>query len=397
MSNINSIKSGTVLSNRWKLTSKVGEGAFGWVYDVESVCKGGSSSGICTYNTAKAVDYDLVVKIISTGQFMKKKEQKDQIKNCNTLNYEYDMIAGHMADFPYRPRVPEKFYDTDTTLGIRYLVMEKMDYDLQAYATLHHPLQSGNIAEVATFGLQILRGLQWLHERNLLFIDVKPQNFLIKGGNIYFIDFGLVEIPNNKRNPARGLIGTPTFASMATHGDCLLNFPRDDVEAMAYSLLSAYSRGLLPWSGAQSDEQCIKMKRDCDIMSFASTCGMRELGEIVMHCRTLKDAASKPDYSFCNSKLLQMQTSKGKSSSSSSSSNTAVAKVAMKCGNKKRSVTLVDVIDENNEYDVAPMDIVTEEHLVVSSRKKTTSGSKTKFTSDVDVVLGKKSAARKRK
>ena len=386
--NINSIKSGTVLNKKWRLTSKVGEGAFGWVYNVELADKG---SSVCTYNTQNVVEYDLVVKIISTGQFMKKKDQKDQIKNCNTLNYEYEMIVGHLADFPSRPRVPEKFYDTDSSLGVRYLVMEKMDHDLQSYAISNHPLQSGQIAELASFGQQILQGLQWFHERNLLFIDVKPQNFMIKGDSVYFIDFGLVEIPNNKRNPSRGLVGTPTFASVATHCDSLLNFPRDDVEAMAYSLLSTCSKGLLPWSSASSDAQCIKMKKDCDIISFAASCGMRELGEIVLHCRGL-DASAKPNYDFCKQKLLQMQSSKGKGGSSNSSKITTSVKVRGE--RKRRAVAVVDSVDDDEEdQSCVPMEI---EEDVIATLRRAPASSKGRKTVDIDVAVIK-SASRKRK
>lgn len=45
---------------------------------------------------------------------------------------------------------------------------------------------------VANIGLQMLDGLAWLHRKGLLFIDVKPDNFMLNGLELFFVDYGLV-------------------------------------------------------------------------------------------------------------------------------------------------------------------------------------------------------------
>ena len=69
------------------------------------------------------------------------------------------------------------------------MIMERFERDLVAYAIAEEPTQK----DVAEIGLQILDGLIWMHDKGLLFIDVKPDNFMLTGKNIKFVDYGLVE------------------------------------------------------------------------------------------------------------------------------------------------------------------------------------------------------------
>ena len=41
---------------------------------------------------------------------------------------------------------------------------------------------------IDTVGIELLKGLEWLHKKGFLFIDIKPQNFMLKGETVYFID-----------------------------------------------------------------------------------------------------------------------------------------------------------------------------------------------------------------
>lgn len=127
---------------------------------------------------------NLVAKVIPVGSG-KGKASKDQDRLCDTLHYEYSLYTGALVDFPFLPSRPSNFYGFDETVGVRYLVMERLETDLVGHCTAK---QGISITEIASWGKQILSGLQMLHNIGFLFIDVKPENFMIKGLRLYFID-----------------------------------------------------------------------------------------------------------------------------------------------------------------------------------------------------------------
>jgi serine/threonine protein kinase len=114
---------------------------------------------------------------------------------------------------------------------------------------------------------QLIARIQYLHSKNLLHRDVKPDNFLIGIGDnantLYVIDLGLSRryrdhktsqhIPN--RN-GKGLMGTARYSSLNTH----LGFEqsrRDDLESLAYVLIY-FLKGYLPWMGLNIENQKAK-------------------------------------------------------------------------------------------------------------------------------------------
>lgn len=158
---------GTILGKTWKVDSFLGQGACGQVFTVSCV---GSSPP----------DYPVVAKCIRTGSG-NSKAAKEQERIANTLHYEYTLYAGLLLGFPHGPKLPRLGYGVDQ--GVRFLVMERMDQDLFEYAKSR---PSGSA--IAGIGLQILEGLQWLHNKGFIFVDVKPENFMLKGSRVNFID-----------------------------------------------------------------------------------------------------------------------------------------------------------------------------------------------------------------
>lgn len=260
------LSSNTVLDKRWLLGEFVGQGACAKVYSVSNIGE-----------TAKGNKF--VAKVIPVGKG-NARQMKEQNRICDTLHYEYILYNELLNEFPFRPQLPPKCYGTDDELGLRYLVMERLDMDLASRATKNPPLTHHDIAN---FGLQILEGLQWLHKKAHLFIDVKPENFMLKGQQVRFVDFGLVERLSTDVVKGRQLVGTPEFCSISLLEG---NTPtrRDDLEAMAYSLLSL-SGGAFTWSTAASDSQILQMKRACNVLALAAERNLDELGLIIDECR----------------------------------------------------------------------------------------------------------------
>jgi serine/threonine protein kinase len=160
---------GTILGNNWRIDALLGEGACAKVYSVKP--------------TRGNLEYEVVAKVIPTGNGSKSKKDKDQELLCNTLYFEHVLYTGLLVDFPFKAELPLYFSGVDTTLKMRYLVMEKFEYDLTHLAKL-----KPSAAKVSSIGKQLLKGLRFLHSKGFLFIDVKPDNFMMKRDNAYFVD-----------------------------------------------------------------------------------------------------------------------------------------------------------------------------------------------------------------
>jgi serine/threonine protein kinase len=169
---------GTIIGSQWKIGKLVGEGACGRVYAIT-----------CT-NPANACSFPLVAKVIPTPVGTGKAANAAKLI-CDTLYYEYTLFHGQLCNFSYRPNIPDVrcCHGVDKVHNVRYMIMERFERDLVGYAKAAKP----DNRAVANIGLQILEGLEWMHNKGMLFIDVKPDNFMLTGDKIKFVDYGLVE------------------------------------------------------------------------------------------------------------------------------------------------------------------------------------------------------------
>ena len=168
-------------------------------------------------------------------------------------------------------------------------------------------------------GDQMLSIIEFLHSRNIIHRDVKPDNFLMGRGTkkhqVYVIDFGLSKFYRDQRTglhipykEGKSLTGTPRFASINTHLG-IEQSRRDDIEALGY-ILVYFMKGNLPWQGIKAinaQEKYEKIKKKKMSTSLDTLCqGLNNSFKVfIQYARDLK-FEDRPDYSYLKAILRKM-------------------------------------------------------------------------------------------
>jgi hypothetical protein len=180
---------GTVLQNRYRIVSKLGQGGMGAVY--------------------RAWDMRLSVPTAL-------KEMTPQpglgLEILGQLRQQFHQEATVLARLihPHLVRVTDFFEEG----GNAYLVMDFVEGESLADRIARlGPLPE---AEVLAWGQQLLSALAYCHSQGIIHRDIKPQNVIIRSdGQAVLVDFGLVKLwdPSDPRTKTvmRGM-GTPEYA-----------------------------------------------------------------------------------------------------------------------------------------------------------------------------------------
>jgi hypothetical protein len=209
------VAAGTQVAHRWRLTERLGEGAFGEVW------------------AAAADEAEVAVKLLRSEA-----DNPDAVQSFYT---EARLLA--------RVKAPQvvRVHDYGTTPNGRpYLVMERLHGRGLDARLAEGPLSP---SEAVGVGRAICAALAATHAAGVLHRDLKPSNVMMTPDGPKLIDFGiahdLTDAPADPSEPPRVILGTPRYMSPEQ-----LNLEpldgRSDLYALGLTLYQALS-GRLPW------------------------------------------------------------------------------------------------------------------------------------------------------
>jgi len=158
---------------------------------------------------------------------------------------------------------------------------------------------------------QMINRVEYVHAKNFIHRDIKPDNFLIglgkKANMVHIIDFGLAKKYRDPKTQqhipyreGKNLTGTARYASVNTHLG-IEQSRRDDLEAVGYVVMY-FNRGSLPWQGLKATgkkekyEKIMekKMSTPVEVLCKHFPC---EFVTYLNYCRSLR-FEDRPDYAY---------------------------------------------------------------------------------------------------
>ncbi|KAK2069569.1 hypothetical protein P8C59_004133 [Phyllachora maydis] len=220
--------SSNVVGVHYRVGKKIGEGSFGVIFEGTNLLN----------NQQVAI------------KFEPRKSDAPQLRDEYRT---YKILVGC-------PGIPNVYYFGQEGLH-NILVIDLLGPSLEDL--FDHCSRRFTIKTVVMVAKQMLSRVQTIHEKNLIYRDIKPDNFLIgrpgtKTANvIHVVDFGMAKqyrdpktkqhIPYRER---KSLSGTARYMSINTHLGREQS-RRDDLEALGHVFMY-FLRGGLPWQGLKA-------------------------------------------------------------------------------------------------------------------------------------------------
>eukprot|EP01059_Diplonema_ambulator_P008043 TRINITY_DN17571_c0_g2_i1.p1 TRINITY_DN17571_c0_g2~~TRINITY_DN17571_c0_g2_i1.p1 ORF type:complete len:576 (+),score=105.96 TRINITY_DN17571_c0_g2_i1:67-1728(+) len=279
---VQALENGTLIKGKFKIVQKIGQGAFGETYVAESLTDSMQTVAIKIERSSGQAKRD----VLRSEVIALKK-----LQGCpNVVRY---LSSGR-----------------DETLGINFLVMERLGGDIAEIKKKTHK-QTFEVATTIRLGLQMLESIQGVHEQHYIHRDIKPSNFVIGREHpekVYLIDFGLARRyrSNGQIRAARqaaGFRGTARYASIHSHKQMELG-RRDDLWCLFYVLVEFRSENGLPWRRHKEKNVIGEIKERytneslVQHLPIAFSMFMRHLFSLAYE--------SEPDYYYLKSLLLSV-------------------------------------------------------------------------------------------
>ncbi|KAI9308259.1 kinase-like domain-containing protein [Cunninghamella echinulata] len=231
------ISSSNVVGVHYRVGKKLGQGSFGVIYE-----------GINLLNNQQVA-----------VKFEPRKSDAPQLRDEYRT---YKILAG-------LPGIPQTYFFGQEGLH-NILVIDMLGPSLEDLFDMCS--RRFSIKTVAMLAKHMISRVESVHERNLIYRDIKPDNFLIgkpntKSANtVFMIDFGMAKFyrdPKTKQHipycERKSLSGTARYMSINTHLGREQS-RRDDLEALGHVFMY-FLRGSLPWQGLKAATNKQKYER----------------------------------------------------------------------------------------------------------------------------------------
>ena len=269
---------GTIFFSKYKTIRRIGEGAFGKVYEAE-------------YN----------------GEFyaVKLEDRKKELGLLETEALIYNFLKGK-----HIPSIKSFGYSGNYNV----LVMQLLDQTLEDLLTKHLKF---TIKTTSMLGYQMIKVLNFIHDRHIIHRDIKPENFAMgayeQNKYLYILDFGLAKKYRSSRTlvqypfvKKKKLTGTARYASIHAL-EAYEQSRRDDLESVGYVLMY-FLRGNLPWQSLKAktkEERYQKILEKKKEISSKELCRgyPKQFYEFLEYVKNL-GYEERPDYDMLRKKFL---------------------------------------------------------------------------------------------
>ena len=270
----NFIKENSIIFKKYKIKKKLAEGAFGDVY-----------MGSCIENkemvAIKVENRKIVKPLLETEAFF--------LYSLRGLGIPEVLSFGRLKN---------------------YNVLVEPLLDKSLFDIFNERRKRLALEDICLMSKQIIERIHWVHSKNIVHRDIKPDNFLIgkKDPNvIYLIDFGLSKKYKSSTTGKHirfgftgKLTGTVRFASAnALRGG--EQSRRDDLESIGYMIIF-FMRGKLPWQGVTGVKKMerylkiYKMKKNVTPEDLCKSLP-KQMTEYMRYVKSL-EFEQDPDYKY---------------------------------------------------------------------------------------------------
>ncbi|RDW91330.1 putative casein kinase I cki2 [Coleophoma crateriformis] len=252
--------SSNVVGVHYRVGKKIGEGSFGVIFEGTNLLNNQQVaikfvrlSLIDSVLRSRSLRVSSPISRIVTYLYRDQEPRKSDAPQLRDEYRTYKILVGC-------PGIPNVYYFGQEGLH-NILVIDLLGPSLEDL--FDHCNRRFTIKTVVMVAKQMLSRVQTIHEKNLIYRDIKPDNFLIgrpgsKAANvIHVVDFGMAKqyrdpktkqhIPYRER---KSLSGTARYMSINTHLGREQS-RRDDLEALGHVFMY-FLRGGLPWQGLKA-------------------------------------------------------------------------------------------------------------------------------------------------